>query len=106
MPPFWRHFSSWPFLPGVQVTLRSKSFPGARWEQLVGGHREPQWHLRPKKVKGEIETVLFEVNRQMSTYDPASEISRFNQFEDFNTWFPVSELFGNDGQSAEIFRDL
>src|SRR6056300_604534 len=32
----------------------------------------------------EIETVLLEVNRQMSTYDPGSEISQFNQSDELN----------------------
>lgn len=39
-----------------------------------------------------IENTLAAVNRQMSTYDPDSEISRFNQAP-VDEWFPVSELF-------------
>ena len=40
-------------------------------------------------VRAGIEKVLSEVNRQMSTYDPASELSKFNAY-DGSDWFPVS----------------
>ena len=41
------------------------------------------------QIADEIEALLAEINRQMSTYDPESEISRFNQSESLE-WFPVS----------------
>jgi thiamine biosynthesis lipoprotein len=41
-----------------------------------------------------VDSALTEVNRQMSTYDPGSEISRFNKFED-TTAFEVSTEFVN-----------
>ncbi len=43
-------------------------------------------------IQAQIETCLAEVNRQMSTWDPESEISRFNQSEDTD-WFAVSPEF-------------
>ena len=44
------------------------------------------------EIQEKIETVLADVNQQMSTWDPASEISRFNQSESTD-WFPVSAGF-------------
>jgi len=44
------------------------------------------------EIQEEIEMVLADVNRQMSTWDPESEISRFNQSESTD-WFPVSPGF-------------
>ena len=76
---------------------------GTNWSVVIAN---PIAIYDQKEVKGEIETVLFEVNRQMSTYDPASEISRFNQFEDFNTWFPVSELFAATTARALSFSEI
>ncbi len=43
-------------------------------------------------LSAKIDSLLFAVNRQMSTYMQDSEISRFNQFQD-TTWFPISEDF-------------
>ncbi len=40
-------------------------------------------------IKNGIEQVLDQVNQQMSTYRPDSEISRFNKYRG-NDWFPVS----------------
>ena len=41
------------------------------------------------QIADEIEALLADINRQMSTYDPDSEISRFNQSDSLD-WFPVS----------------
>ncbi|MBX3433394.1 MAG: FAD:protein FMN transferase [Pirellulales bacterium] len=41
------------------------------------------------QVQAEADLVLAEVNRQMSTYDPESELSRFNRAGP-GEWFPVS----------------
>ena len=43
-------------------------------------------------LKSIVDSALTEVNHQMSTYDPASEISQFNQFKD-TTAFRVSTGF-------------
>lgn len=44
------------------------------------------------ELKSIVDSALTEVNHQMSTYDPASEIARFNQFRD-TTAFRVSTGF-------------
>jgi thiamine biosynthesis lipoprotein len=44
------------------------------------------------EIQAEIETILADVNRQLSTWDPESEISRFNQSESTD-WFLVSPGF-------------
>lgn len=41
-------------------------------------------------LQTEIDRILEEVNDQMSTYRPHSELSRFNQSREINTPFPVS----------------
>ena len=66
----------------LEIERLSGRTMGTNWSVAIAN---PIAIYDQKEVKGEIQTVLFEVNRQMSTYDPASEISRFNQFEDFNT---------------------
>lgn len=43
-------------------------------------------------IQTEIDTCLVDVNRQMSTWDPESEISTFNKSESTD-WFPVSPEF-------------
>ena len=45
--------------------------------------------LRQDELESEIESILHEVNRQMSTYIPESELSRFNRHEN-DDWFSVS----------------
>ncbi|MDU8925534.1 FAD:protein FMN transferase [Pasteurellaceae bacterium LIM206] len=47
-----------------------------------------------EQVQKEIDEILKEVNRQMSTYIPTSEISRFNQSQQINTPFDISPEFG------------
>jgi len=47
---------------------------------------------RLENLKAKVDSALTEVNRQMSTYDPGSEISRFNKFADTTT-FKVSTEF-------------
>jgi thiamine biosynthesis lipoprotein len=59
---------------------------------------------RLEAIKEEVEAALIEVNRQMSTYDPNSEISRFNRFDD-TTAFRVSAQFVHVLKSAlEIYH--
>lgn len=45
-----------------------------------------------EKIENDINSLLNEVNRQMSTYIPDSEISEFNKFNK-TEWFPVSKDF-------------
>ncbi len=42
------------------------------------------------RVQGDVESLLADIDRQMSTYRPDSEISRFNQAP-ADEWFPVSK---------------
>lgn len=44
------------------------------------------------EIQTKMEAVLADVNRQMSTWDPESEISRFNQSVSTD-WYPVSPGF-------------
>ncbi|HGN1706859.1 TPA: FAD:protein FMN transferase [Providencia rettgeri] len=46
--------------------------------------------VKPEAIQAEIDKRLEEVNDQMSTYRPDSELSRFNQSREVNTPFPVS----------------
>lgn len=51
----------------------------------------PDSNSPPQNVlQTEIDRILEEVNDQMSTYRPHSELSRFNQSREINTPFPVS----------------
>lgn len=50
---------------------------------------------RTGDLKQQIDKRLEEINKSMSTYDPQSEISRFNAFREVNTPFSVSEDFYN-----------
>jgi thiamine biosynthesis lipoprotein len=47
-----------------------------------------------QSIRTQVDSALKEVNRQMSTYDPASEISRFNNYEETEP-FEVSNEFAN-----------
>lgn len=49
--------------------------------------------LSPEQVQTQVDDVLKEVNRQMSTFIPTSEISRFNKLHQINTPFPISKEF-------------
>lgn len=51
-----------------------------------------------------IDEELAEVNRQMSTWDPDSELSRFNRFRE-TTWFPVSVELANVVRTANTISD-
>nr|WP_145555836.1 FAD:protein FMN transferase [Yersinia canariae] len=46
--------------------------------------------LSPEKLQQEIDRELEQVNNQMSTYRPNSELSRFNKSQQVDTPFPVS----------------
>jgi thiamine biosynthesis lipoprotein len=41
-------------------------------------------------LQQDIEAIFTDLNRQMSTWDPNSEISKFNSSSDSTDWFPVS----------------
>ena len=48
--------------------------------------------IRQAELKKHIDAILLDVNQQMSTYIPTSEISQFNQFKSTD-WFSVSPDF-------------
>ena len=56
---------------------------------LPSSNKKP---INQPALKKEIDALLVEVNRQMSTYDPNSEISQFNQYQQTD-WFAVSKDF-------------
>lgn len=57
------------------------------------------------KLEKKISQRLKEINRSMSTYDPDSEISRFNRIKDTETRFPVSQDFMNVMTvAADLYR--
>lgn len=55
--------------------------------KYVSESSHPFWET----LRDGIDSRLEEVNNQMSTYDPKSELSQFNQFQHVNTLCPVSE---------------
>ena len=59
----------------------------------------------PKVIRGRIEEVLAEFNRQMSTWDPESEISAFNKSIS-SDWFPVSRNFVTVVQESQRIHQL
>lgn len=52
-----------------------------------------------ERIKPAVDSLLTEVNRQMSTYLEDSEISQFNRFTD-TTWFTISEDFARVLQAS------
>lgn len=76
---------------------------GTSWSVLIAN---PIASYDQDVLQSEIENVLLEVNRQMSTYDPSSEISQFNQSDELNTWFPVSDLFAVTTSRALGFSEI
>lgn len=52
------------------------------------------------RLQSDIEKVLAEIDRQMSTYRPDAEISRFNRAA-AGTWFPVSASFAEVVAAAQ-----
>jgi len=83
----------WHVIPGYHATLSVQSISGktmgTRYQVLFYPGRT---NTSPDNLKVHIEQVLFELNRQMSHWQPASEISRFNRLSD-TQWFTVSEDF-------------
>ncbi len=59
----------------------------------------------PEVFQSGIDSVLKEINRQMSTWVPNSEISRFNQLHEARE-FPVSDHFAQVVERALDFSDL
>ncbi len=69
-----------------QVTLNGKTMGTYYAIKYVADQKDPP----AESLQKGIDVVLEEVNDQMSTYRPDSELSRFNQSREVNTPFPVS----------------
>ena len=87
----------------LEIQKLSGKTMGTTWSVVIAN---PIASHDQTALQAEIESLLVEVNRQMSTYDPSSEISQFNQSEDLNTWFPVSDLFAITTAKALGFSDI
>jgi len=59
---------------------------------------------RLTRLQAKVDQLLVQVNQQMSTYDPASELSRFNQAA-AGQWFPVSGELMQVAQAARQISD-
>ena len=55
--------------------------------------------INPEQIKSAIDSILTIINKQMSTWDPTSEISQFNSFKSTEP-FQVSKSFANVVESA------
>ena len=87
----------------LEIQKLSGKTMGTTWSVVIA---DPIASHDQTALQAEIELLLVEVSRQMSTYDPTSEISQFNQSEDLNTWFPVSDLFAITMAKALGFSDI
>ncbi len=87
----------------LEIQKLSGKTMGTTWSIVIAN---PMASHDQSVLQAEIESLLVEVNRQMSTYDPTSEISQFNQLEDLNAWFPVSDLFAITTAKALGFSDI
>jgi thiamine biosynthesis lipoprotein len=87
----------------LEIKKLSGRTMGTSWSVVIAN---PIASHDQDSLQTEIEAVLLEVNRQMSTYDPGSEISQFNQSNELNTWFPVSELFAVTTAKALGFSEI
>ncbi len=61
--------------------------------------------LDTAELQNRLEQLLAEINRQMSTYQPDSEISRFNQSQSTD-WFPISAEFAGVAAAAQQISHL
>ncbi|MFN5740648.1 MAG: FAD:protein FMN transferase, partial [Planctomyces sp.] len=75
-------------LPGfAQEPLRiSGKTMGSYYALVIDSAAPPDADL----LQQDIEAIFTDLNRQMSTWDPNSEISKFNSSSDSTDWFPVS----------------
>jgi thiamine biosynthesis lipoprotein len=56
---------------------------------VASGGRTANWSPNVQEVQRQVDERLAEINRLMSTYDPESELSRFNRLNS-SDWFAVS----------------
>ncbi|QDU73775.1 Thiamine biosynthesis lipoprotein ApbE precursor [Bremerella volcania] len=72
--------------PDPIATIQGQTMGTTYHIRAVTGPEGPQ---RLIKIQERVDELLAQVNHQMSTYDPESELSRFNQAP-AGEWFPVS----------------
>lgn len=83
-------------LPAVVATLKlTGQTMGTYYSIVIDGAEESAGSA----VTAEVEACLADVNRQMSTWDPESEISQFNRLESTD-WFAVSPQFAEVVQES------
>lgn len=87
----------------LEIQKLSGRTMGTAWSVVIAN---PIASYDQKALQADIESVLAEVNRQMSTYDPTSEISQFNESDALDTWYPVSELFAITTAKALGFSEI
>jgi len=73
----------------VQQVLRGRTMGTFFTIKYMAKNEQQQPEEAKQKIEAGIHNVLKEVNQQMSTYIPDSDLSRFNRYEK-NDWFPVS----------------
>ena len=73
---------------GAETLKLSGKTMGTYYAIAIDGAPESE----AESIQAQVETCLKDVNRQMSTWDPESEISQFNQSESTD-WFVVSPEF-------------
>lgn len=61
--------------PSAPARIEGRTM-GTTWSVLLDG---PRPAARLEALRSEVETLLVEINASMSTYDPESELSRFNR---------------------------
>lgn len=88
--------------PVALETVQGRTM-GTTWAVTVA---DPPRGFDADVLTRNIETVLAAVNKEMSTYDPESEISRFNAAPGDGAWFPVSARFADTTARALAFSEL
>ena len=88
--------------PSTVVELHGRTMGTSYTVRLAPTGEEKIWPPETTALQKQIDQRLAEINRLMSTYDPNSELSRFNQ--DLSTdWYPVSrETAAVIGQALRI----
>lgn len=88
---------------GPEADRLSGRTMGTSWSVVIANRTSDHDKVR---LQSGIEAELLEVNRQMSTYDPVSEISQFNASKVLDAWFPVSKLFAATTANALRFAHI
>ena len=88
---------------GIEIHKLTGSTMGTSWSVAIAN---PDTLSDRATLQAEIEAILNELNRQMSTYDPNSEISKFNSSDAIGEWYPVSELFAMTTSKALDFAKI